>query len=337
MTARPKVLSERPAGGAARVDVVSDVLRAVRLDGAFFYKVVAGAPWCVESSAALELSPRVLPSSEHLIAYHVVVEGSCWGGTAGSLHELRGGDVIVLPHGAPHSRSSAPGTPRTDAASSEIPRGARMPLEVELGGRGERALLLCGYLGCDRRPFNPLLASLPEVIVAHGRGDAWLSGFAERALSEAAGGRSGGELVLTRLAELMFIEVVRRHVEALSSGQSGWLAGLRDEVVGRALALLHEAPSRPWSLDELARETSCSRSVLSERFARLVGDPPMQYLARWRMQLAASRLAGSSAKVSAIARGVGYDSEAAFSRAFKREVGVSPAEWRSRRGSDGPG
>lgn len=313
------------------VDLVSDVLRAVRLDGAFFYKVEAAAPWLVESSAALELQPRILPRSEHLIAYHVLVEGACWGGPFGKPQvELGPGDVLVFPQGSRHVMSSAPGVQGRGPSDSKLPSGARMPLEMRIGGGGEPSLFVCGFLGCDRRPFNPLLTSLPEVILVHGREDAWLSSFTQRALGEAAQGRSGGELVLTRLAELMFIEVVRRHLESLPREESGWLAAIRDEVVGRALGLLHEMPAHAWSLDELARDAACSRSVLAERFARLVGEPPMQYLTRWRMQLAAARLSGSAAKVAAVARDVGYDSEAAFSRAFKRLVGLSPAAWRER-------
>jgi AraC-like DNA-binding protein len=333
MTASPKPL---PASPGPTIDLVSDVLRAVRLDGAFFYKVDAAAPWRVESRAALELTPRILPRSEHLIAYHVLVEGRCWGAPAGRTPvEMRAGDVIVFPQGSRHSMSSSP-DPRTRAAPDPaLPASARMPLELRIGGDGERSLFVCGFLGCDRRPFNPLLTSLPEVLLVHGGGDALLSSFTDRALGEAAEGRSGGELVVTRLAELMFIEVVRRHLESLPSEQSGWLAAIRDEVVGRALGLLHEAPAHAWSLDELARVAACSRSVLAERFARLVGEPPMQYLARWRMQLAAGRLAGSAAKVSAVARDVGYDSEAAFSRAFKRLVGVSPAVWRASQAAPG--
>ncbi len=137
--------------------------------------------------------------------------------------------------------------------------------------------------------------------------------------------------MLTRLAELMFVEVVRRYLEALPTGQKGWLAGLRDEVVGRGLGLLHGDPAHPWTLDELADGVAMSRSAFADRFTGLVGQPPMQYLAQWRMQLAAGRLASGTAKVAAVAEEVGYDSEPAFSRAFKRLMGVSPAAWRRAR------
>jgi len=313
-------------------DLISDVLRAVRLDGAYFYKVEAWTPWWGESSGAPRGLPRALPQSEHLIPYHIVVEGRCWGGLEGQpLTELHAGDVIVFPGGAAHVMCSSP-----DFASPvelvQVPSERPLPFALRMGGAGpERAVLVCGFLGCDRRPFNPLLAALPEQLVVHGELDGWLSTFARHALGEIGAGRFGGELVLTRLAELMFVDVVLRHAASLPAERTGWLAAVRDEVVGRALALLHERPAHAWSLEELALGASTSRSVLAERFARLIGEPPMQYLTRWRMQLASHRLASSAAKVAAVAREVGYESEAAFSRAFKREVGVAPAVWRERR------
>jgi transcriptional regulator GlxA family with amidase domain len=193
--------------------------------------------------------------------------------------------------------------------------------------------LVCGFLGCDVRPFNPLLANLPRLLRASDRGDGpggTLRTFMEAALDEATRHRPGAESVLARLSELMFVEVVRRHLEALPRGGTGWLAGLRDEHVGRALALLHASPGRSWSLPALAREVGVSRSVLADRFAQLVGEPPMQYLARWRMQVASGRLTATTDGLAAIAGDVGYGSEAAFNRAFKKAVGVPPATWRRR-------
>jgi AraC-like DNA-binding protein len=204
---------------------------------------------------------------------------------------------------------------------------------VEDGGGAERLELVCGFLGCDLRPFNPLLASLPRTLhvpgAAAGAGDP-LEKLLEFTFAESREARAGGECVRLRLSELLFIEVVRRHLAALPAEQQGWLAGLRDPVVGRALALLHERPGHAWTLEELARDAGASRSVLAKRFAHLVADSPMQYLTRWRMQIAASLLA-EGGKVAAVAREVGYDSEAAFSRAFKKTAGVPPAAWRRER------
>ena len=188
---------------------------------------------------------------------------------------------------------------------------------------------MCGFLGCDVRPFNPLLATLPRSCSAAARrGRRSLDRLIDFTLAESRERRPGGECVRLRLSELMFVEVVRRHLAALPAEQTGWLAGLRDPPVGRALALLHERPLTAGRWSELAREVGMSRSALAERFAHLVGQPPMQYLTRWRMQLAARLLSDGAAKVAAVAQEVGYDSEAAFSRAFKKVTGVSPAAWR---------
>lgn len=311
------------------LDVVTDVLRAVRLDAAFFYKVSASEPWRAESSPARAKQSGILPRSEHLIAYHVLVEGECWGGIDGQpLRAMRAGDVIVFP-GSGRQCMSSERARQVQMPPVEMPRAERLPFEVRMGGGGRVASFVCGFFGCDLRPFNPMISALPEVLLVHGGGEGWLSTFVQQALAETAERRAGGELVVTRLAELMFIEVLRRHIDSLAQDGTGWFAGLRDEIVGRALQLLHARPARDWSLDELAREASCSRSVLAERFASLVGEPPMQYLARWRMQLAAQQLRDSAAKVYSVAHAVGYDSEAAFSRAFKRFVGSSPARWRA--------
>jgi AraC-like DNA-binding protein len=208
----------------------------------------------------------------------------------------------------------------------------RYPHTVVLGNGGASAAsFVCGFLGCDRRPFNPLLAALPRLLHMRNMSSSWLDSFARRLTQEAQLGRPGADGVLTRLAELMFLELLRRYLEELPPGQTGWLAGLRDELVGRVLTLLHARPAHPWTLDELAREAASSRSAVAKRFADLVGQPPMQYLAQWRMQVAANLLAQSGAKIAAISADVGYDSEAAFSRAFKKATGLSPGAWRIRR------
>ena len=318
------------------MDPLSDLLRAVRLNGAFFYHVEAGAPWSISAVAARELVPRILPDAEHLISYHILVSGRCWGGVMGEQQVLmQPGDVIVFPQGDPHFMSSAPGV----IVDKDLYRASpgRHPETQVLGPAGARdTAFVCGFLGCDARPFNPLLASLPRRIHVTGIARGWLAQFPEQVVAESRLGRVGSETVLTRMAELMFVEVVRHHVEQLPSERTGWLAGLRDPVVGAALAELHQRPEHAWSLPELARTIATSRTVLAARFSQLVGVPPMLYLTRWRLQLAAEQLLRSSAKVAAIGARVGYDSEAAFSRAFKRETGLSPAEWRRTRQDASP-
>jgi len=305
-------------------DPLSDVLRAVRLDGAFFYAVQASEPWSVEAVSAKELTPRVLPGAEHLISYHILTSGRCWGGLTGEQAvPLAPGDVIVFPQGDAHVMSSDPKLRSVPATPG------RFPETVTLGDGGQvAATLVCGFLGCDRRPFNPLLSTLPRQLHLPGLSSGWLQSFARQVVEESQARRVGADSVLTRLAELMFVEVLRRYIETLPLEQRGWLAGLRDAAVGRALGLLHGDPAHPWTLDELAAGVAMSRSVFADRFTTLVGQPPMQYLAHWRMQLAAGRLAVGNAKVAAIAEQVGYESEEAFSRAFKRLIGVSLAAWR---------
>jgi AraC-like DNA-binding protein len=313
------------------VDPLSDLLRVVRRDGAFLYAVEAAGSWSIDTVAARELSPRIMPSAEHLISYHVVTHGRCYGGLLSEEQvELASGDAIVFPHGDAHIMSSGPSlraSPHIHTSTS-----TRYADTVVLGDRepGEVSLV-CGFLGCDRGPFNPLLAALPRRMHMRGMSSAWLDGFTRRLTEEARLGHPGADSALTRLAELMFIEVLRRYLADLPAGQTGWLAGLRDEVVGRVLRLFHGQPAHAWSLEELAREAASSRSHVARQFALVVGMPPMQYLTQWRMQIAANLLAQSGTKVAAIGAEVGYDSEAAFSRAFKKATGLAPGAWRESR------
>jgi AraC-like DNA-binding protein len=279
------------------------------------------------------LAPHVMPGAGHVIEYHLIAAGTCWGNIEGeSPTRLQAGDVVVFPQGDGHVLASGPSAPAPPMQLIRLPEatGARLPVVITEGGSGEEAHLVCGFLGCDARPFNPLLATLPRMIHVRGGGEL-LDQLVRAAVAETAARRSGGEAVLARLSELLFVEIVRRHLATLPPGQTGWLAGLRDEFVGRALALLHDRPAHDWSLDELAASVGLSRSGLAERFTHFVGTPPMQYLARWRMQLAAGLLSDGSASVGQAADSVGYASEAAFSRAFKKLVGVPPATWRAGR------
>lgn len=312
------------------MDPLSDLLRVVRLNGAFFYLVEASAPWSVAATAARDLAPRILPESEHLISYHVVTSGGCWGGlTTDQQRHLEAGDVIVFPHGDPHVMSSERGRRVPPDGFEHTPE--RYPGTVILGQGACDATLVCGFLGCDARPFNPLIAALPRCLHVRGGASGWLAEFPRQAVAESRLGRSGAETMLTRMAELMFVEIVRRHIERLEPEQTGWLAGLRDPIVGAAIAQLHARPAEDWTLAALAHEVGASRTVLAERFSQLLGVPPIQYLTQWRLQLAASLLATTSLKVAAIGEQVGYDSEAAFSRAFKRAIGRSPADFRRER------
>jgi AraC-like DNA-binding protein len=316
------------------VDVLSEVLRAVRLTGAVFFNVEGAAPWVAEAPPAHQIRDRVLPGAEHVMEYHVVVRGSCWAGLIGEPgRQVQRGDVIVFPHGDAHTISSAPGmrcAVNMDAYTP--PRDGQLPVPISFSNSGgEHARIVCGFIGFDSRPFNPLLATLPRVIhvpARAGEEGALIEQLIRVALIESSVSRPGGQHVLARLSELLFVEMVRHHVGSLPGDTTGWLAGLRDDLVGRALCVMHERPQHAWSLDDLAKEVGVSRSVLAERFHHFVGTPPMQYLASWRMQLAASLLAGTNLSIAHVAERIGYGSEAAFSRAFKRLCGFTPSAWR---------
>jgi AraC-like DNA-binding protein len=315
-------------------DALSEVLRAVRLTGAVFFAVDARAPWVAETPAGRDLGPHIMPGVEHVIQYHVLTAGTCWAGIVDEAPiQLSAGDVIVFPHGDPHVLSSAPGMrarPNYDALEQGRTSRLPIPLHEGPGGGPKVAEVICGFLGCDARPFNPLLDTLPRMLhVPRGATSGGLvEPFIKLALAESSAHNAGGECVLARLSELLFVEVVRRYVAGLPAENAGWLAGLRDDSVGRALGHLHRRPAHGWTLEELAREIGVSRSVLAERFAFFVGVPPMQYLAQWRMQLAATLLSTTSHGLAEIAERVGYGCEAALSRAYKRWVGVAPADWR---------
>lgn len=321
-------------------DALSDVLRTVRLTGATFFDVIARAPWVAEQPSREMILPRILPGAEHLISYHVVTEGRCFASIIGGEPvELEAGEVIVFTHGDAHVMSSSPGMRADPVTASQIDAAtaSQLPFFANYGVDGPAAKLVCGFLACDARPFNPLLDNLPPVITARdleGKEAGWLGQFIRFAMTESADKRAGGESILAKLSELMFIEVVRRHLESLPPEQAGWLAGLRDPFVGKALSLMHAAPARNWTIEELAKEVGLSRSVLAERFADLVGIPPMHYLAKWRMQIASGLLSGGVTNIATIAAETGYASEAAFSRAFKKVVGVPPSAWRRRGNSE---
>jgi AraC-like DNA-binding protein len=323
------------------MDVLSDVLRTIRLTGAVFFPMETSSPWADEIPAAAAFAHVVLPGAQQVVSYHIVTEGACWAALRGAAPiRLESGDILVIPHGDAYVMSSAPGLPSQMSADMvlgffrQMAAGGLPGVVVEGGGGPERAKVICGFLGCDVRPFNPVLERLPRLV--HIRrppatsADDRLGPVIEFALAESRQRRSGGRCVLLRLSEVLFVEVVRRYLDALPADHTGWLAGLRDPIVGRALARLHDRPAHAWTLERLARDVAASRSTLAERFTRVVGQPPMRYLTRWRMQLAARLLADGPSKLSAVALDVGYDSEASFSRAFKKVVGVAPATWRER-------
>lgn len=349
MIGAPEGLSEAPEAGAA-LDVLSDVLQVLRLSGAVFFNAAFSAPFAVGSPPADELAGEVLPGAECLALFHVLTHGGCWVGPAGQPPVfIEAGDLIVFPRGHPHFLASDLDTKPRDLGEL-LPEGMD-PAGLDgmvYGGGGEEARFICGFLRCDQR-FNPLFQSLPSLLWVRSRegaatlgagvGDArpmaaptgsWLHTSLRYLMDESASKRPGNATMLSRLSELLFVEVVRTYIENLSPDETGWLAGLADPHVGPTLALIHAEPERAWTVEDLARRAGVSRSVLAERFARLIGESPMRYLASWRIHLARQLLSGSDLALAEIGTRVGYESEAAFSRAFKRHTGEPPAAWRKK-------
>lgn len=327
-------------------DLLSGVLRSVRLRGALYFHVSGKRDWVAEAPPSRDIAAAVLPGSEHVIEFHAVTSGECWAATIGAAPvRLRAGDLVLFPQGDPHVISSAPGMRApADQAGYFARQSQRLPFLLHLGaqqtciahaaGESPDTTLVCGFLGCDLRPFNPLVAALPRMMHLPSSSE-WNWGLQcmRQAAVEASDLQPGGNAMLERLSEMLFIDAVRQYLGTLPEESSGWLAGLRDRFVGRALALMHADPAEAWTVAELGRQVGLSRSAFHERFADMIGQTPMHYLAHWRMQAGAALLRDTTATVATVAREVGYESEASFSRAFKRCVGKSPSAWRRQAGS----
>ena len=313
------------------MDALSETLRVVHLVGALFINAKFTAPWCYASPRADVAAPLLEPGAERVVIFHLITEGECCVELGGEPPmTLRAGDVVLFPQGHGHNMASQPGlTPTKGRRLADVL--ALRPRQLSYGGGGASTRLVCGYLACDARLARMLLAGLPPIVRVSVRGSnagAWLEASLRYALAEVRSPRPGGAGVLAKLAEVLFIEVLRMYIAEGPAGRTGWLAGLGDRIVGGALNALHAKPAHPWTLEELARAAGTSRSVLAERFQQLVGSSPMQYLTQWRMLLAANLLVRSNSPLSRIAEDVGYQTDTAFSRAFRREYGAPPATWR---------
>jgi AraC-like DNA-binding protein len=313
------------------MDALSDVLRVARLTGGVFLRADFHAPWCLSARVAPEHCGPDLGPASHLILYHYVIEGDFRIRVDGEDIVVGAGEVVLLPRNDLHLMGSDLSLP--PVAGNEIirpPKGGGVS-SIHHGGGGKRTQLICGYLGSAGAESNPVIAALPSLLKLNVEQEGaveWIRSTFQYAAGEISAGRPGSETVLAKLSELLFVEAVRRYVETLPDGQSGWLASLREPRIARALALLHCDINRRWTVDDLGREVGLSRSALADRFIRLIGTPPMHYLAGWRMQVAMAKLRTTSASLAQVAESVGYDSEAAFSRAFKKAIGVAPATWR---------
>ena len=313
------------------MDALSETLRVVQLVGAIFIEGRFTAPWCYQSPSADTAAPLLEPDAERVVIFHLITEGACYVELDGQAPvHLQAGDAVLFPQGDAHRMTSTVGlAPAQGAHLANVL--SRRPRRMSYGGGGPTTRLICGYMACDARLASLLLAGLPPVMRVNLLGSdagAWLDASVRYALAEARSPRPGGHGVLSKMAEVLFIEVLRQYVNDQQDGRTGWLASLSDRIVGAALGALHARPAFAWTLEDLARESGTSRSVLAERFQHLVGSSPIAYLTQWRMLLAANQLRTSTAPLSRIAEDVGYLTDTAFSRAFRREYGLPPGAWR---------
>jgi AraC-like DNA-binding protein len=316
------------------MDAFSEILSGVKLNGAVFFSAEFSAPWGLSVAESKTTAAMVAPGAEHLVLYHLVIEGGAVVELAdGPCMDLKPGDVVIFPHGDPHHMSSG-----KEAVRPFPDYGINTKIKahdlstLRAGGGGEVSRFVCGYMTCDPYLSRPILSGLPPVFKVNVRTDRsgqWLESSILHLVEEAASGRVGSEAMLAKLSEALFVDTLRRYVGSLPEQQTGWLAGTRDPVVGRSLGLLHSRIAHPWTIADLADEVGISRSALVERFTRYLSEPPMTYLTRWRLQLAARSLEKTSRGVADIAADIGYESESAFNRAFKREYGQPPGRYRS--------
>jgi len=321
------------------MDAFSEVLSGVRLKGAMFFSAEFSAPWRLSTPHCRVLASTLAPGAPHIVIYHLVVDGSarvCLEG--GPEVELSPGDLVVFPQGDPHQLSSGSGTNQVESAAVLRKIATRDLSPMHAGGGGVTTRFVCGYLTLDPLLCGPILESLPPMLKVNVRTDRsgqWLEESILHLVEEAASDRAGSDVMLAKLSEALFVDTLRRYVAGLPDQATGWLAGARDQVVGKSLALLHQRANHPWTIAELAGEVGISRSALVARFTRYLSDPPMAYLTGWRLRLAAQALTSTPKGVADIAADVGYESEAAFNRAFKRAFGAPPARYR--RESRNPG
>jgi AraC-like DNA-binding protein len=327
MTGTPKDMTEAPNPQA----VLSEVLRRVRLSSAVFLRGEFAAPWAFSSADAATIAAVLAPGAKRLVLLHIALEGAFRITLpSGETAVAQQGEAVVLPYCDVHTM----GFPALDNAVPVVellpmPPWSELPVVARIDGGGEPTRVMCGYLHCDDMLFDPLLQALPRLIhvpIANTPASQWREASIRYALEAAS--RPGASELCARIPELVLIDCLEQYASTLSVDRTGWLAALRDPVVGRALALMHAQPTEDWTVERLAQQLAVSRSVFADRFTQSVGQPPMKYLAQWRLQLAADLVRTTELGIAEIAGRVGYDSEAAFSRAFKRQFGASPASWR---------
>ena len=313
------------------MDALSEVLKFVKLDSAFFHNAEFSAPWSFSSPDSCKLAPYINQSSGHVIVYHLLIEGKAYARLGRERLEVLPGDVVVFPHGDSHFLESGP-CPQSVDVESELQRIVSLRLRLSrFGGGGEVTRFVCGFMTCEPNLSQVFLSGLPpmfKINIRQEQSGQWLENSIRYSMGDTKSRDAGTEDVLARLCEALFMETLRRYMGLLPEKQTGWLAGARDTEVGKALAQIHRQPAVRWTIADLARKAGLSRSVLADRFRQCLGIPPGAYLTRWRLQLGAQMLRSTSHSVAQIATKVGYDSEQSFNRAFKRSFGCPPARYR---------
>ena len=316
------------------MDVLSEVLKAVKLDGAVFFNGEFSAPWCAREPDSCTMASYLSTRTSHVIIFHLIIDGRAYARVErdGSAVPLKAGDIVIIPHGDAHLMGNGPPVTPIDSAKQLQQVLAEGRMISQFGGGGELTKLICGYLTCDPQLSQVFMAGLPSIVKVNIRDNPsgqWLEDTLRYSVDHAEASGPGSSAVVAKLSEALFVETLRRYIAQLPHAQTGWLAGVRDPDVGKALALLHRQPAHPWTIATLAHEVGVSRSVLAERFQHYLSDTPIGYLTRWRLQLAAQLLTSTSKSVAEVAGDVGYESEPSFNRAFKREFGLPPARFRT--------
>jgi AraC-like DNA-binding protein len=323
-------------GAAEHAEPLHRALERLRLEGAIFLRAEYTEGWALDSQGGPAFAGMLHPGAQRVILFHVVASGRCWLSLAdGERHWASSGDVIVLPYGDEHTMGGVAPAASVPITTVLAPPPWEQVPTIRHGQGGARTQVVCGYLHSEDPLFDPGLGALPGVFVVRppaGAAARWVEASIAYALEDPSGGRP--ELISTRLPELVLIEVLRLHLATAPAVERGWVAALRDPVLAPAMALLHAAPERKWTVAGLAAEAAVSRSVLDSRFRHVLGRSPIRYLTEWRMHLAQELLAATELGVAAIARRVGYDSEEAFSRAFKRSRKCAPGLWRTARSQE---
>jgi AraC-like DNA-binding protein len=332
-------MTETPESFAAKPDLLTDMLRAVRLTGAVFFNARFSEPFGVISPRRFDAG---LPMAHlrHISVFHLITSGGCtFESSSGHRRDVAAGDVLLIPFADQHRFWRGEGAEMVPVPSFLQPGPIEGMWTARHGGGGEETRLLCGFLESSEFMGVPLFRTLPELLVAH-VGDDKVGELMTTTVHQVMGlveqGSPGAQDMLGRMMELLFVEMLRRHAAELPQGSKGWLAALNDPLVGRALRLIHAEPARRWTAESLAREAGASRTVLNDRFNALLGRPPIDYVTGWRIQLAADRLRNARDGIAVIASDVGYESEAAFARAFKRVTGTTPGRWREGAGDSVP-